>query len=110
MNRKQCTKIFTIGIALYTQVLLANPLSNEEKLSFIRGSVSPCISKNIIAQNITAKDDRQLIENYCTCHASTMASIITREEMIAVNRGSIPKSFESKILQARQQCIQQTKK
>ena len=110
MNRKQCTKIFTIGIALYSQVLLANPLSNEEKLSFIRGSVSPCISKNIIAQNITAKDDRQLIENYCTCHASTMASIITREEMIAVNRGSIPKSFESKILQARQQCIQQIKK
>jgi hypothetical protein len=110
MNRKLCTKIFTIGIALYSQVLLANPLSNEEKLSFIRGSVPPCISKNIIAHNTTSSDDKRLIENYCTCHASTMASIVTREEMISVNKGSIPKSFESKILQARQQCIQQIKK
>ena len=27
-----------------------------------------------------------------------MASIVTREEMIAVNRGSIPKSFESTLV------------
>lgn len=106
MNSKLCSKIFSIGVVFYSQALLANPLSNEEKLSFIRGSVSPCISKNIIAQNITSLDDKRLIENYCTCHASTMASIVTREEMISVNRGSIPKSFESKVIQARQQCIQ----
>ena len=100
-------KKFAILLWLFSTHVIAIPLTDQEKLSFIRGSVPGCVSKNVLAQNISQDADRRLIENYCSCHASTVASIATREEMNQVVKGVVPGSFAQKVQQAREQCIRQ---
>ena len=85
----------------------STPLTDSEKLDFVRGSVPGCVSKNVIAQNITSSQDKKLMEQYCTCQAVTMTAISTREEMKEVNAGRIPQSFTDNIKRAREQCITQ---
>ena len=85
--------------------ILATPLSDAEKLAFMRGSIPGCISKNVIAQNITLQEDKKLIESYCSCQASTVASIVTKEEVTQISKGIVPISFPSKVQLAREQCI-----
>jgi len=100
-------KKFAILLWLFSAYVIATPLTDQEKLGFIRGSVPGCVSKNVLAQNISQEADRRLIESYCSCHASTVASIATREEMNQVVKGVVPGSFAQKVQQAREQCIKQ---
>ena len=100
-------KKFAILLCLLSANVIATPLTDQEKLGFIRGSVPGCVSKNVLAQNISQDADRKLIESYCSCHASTVASIATREEMNQVVKGVVPASFSQKVQQAREQCIKQ---
>ena len=101
INLIKCTGLFLL---LFSSALKAAELTAQEKLDFIRGSVSPCISKNSIGKTLTASE-LSVIKTYCSCHASTMASIATREEMAQVSKGSIPSSFSNKVAQARESCI-----
>ena len=97
INLIKCTGLFLL---LSSSALKAAELTAQEKLDFIKGSVSPCISKNSISKTLTASE-LSVIKTYCSCHASTMASIATREEMAQVSKGSIPSSFSNKVVQAR---------
>jgi hypothetical protein len=100
-NFIKCTVLFLL---LFSSALKATELTPQEKLDFIKGSVSPCISKNSIGKTLAASE-LSVIKTYCSCHASTMASIATREEMAQVSKGSIPSSFSNKVVQARESCI-----
>lgn len=98
------TNYIFILLAVFSSALNASELTPQEKLDFIRGSVAPCISKNRIGKTLT-NSELSVIKTYCSCHASTMASIATREEMAQVSKGSIPSSFSNKVVQARESCI-----
>jgi len=100
-NFIKCTVLFLL---LFSSPLKATELTPQEKLDFIKGSLSPCISKNSTGKTLTASE-LSVIKTYCSCHASTMASISTREEMAQVSKGSIPSSFSNKVVQARESCI-----
>lgn len=91
-------------MSLFSGALNAAELTGREKLDFIKGSVAPCISKNSIGKTLN-NSELSVIKTYCSCHASTMASIATREEMAQVSKGSIPSSFSNKVVQARESCI-----
>ena len=101
INFIKCTVLFLL---LFSSALKATELTAQEKLDFIKGSVSPCISKNSIGKSLTTSE-LSAIKSYCSCHASTMASIITREELAQISKGSVPTSFSNKVVQARESCI-----
>ena len=83
----------------------ATPLTEQEKIDFIKSSVPSCVSKNVVAQKITSSDDKKLIQKYCVCQATTMTAISTREEMLELNSGKVPKSFADNVIKARDECV-----
>ena len=100
-------KYFTILLGLFPIYSFTTPLTNGERLAFIRGSVPGCVAKNTLAQNINQEADKKIIESYCECQATTTASMATREEMYQVKSGVVPNSFSQKVQQARDRCIKQ---
>jgi hypothetical protein len=83
----------------------AAPLTENEKLAFMRGSVSSCIAKNNIALQPRDPGQRNTIQLYCTCHASTVAGMVTKQELNQISRGIVPDTFPAKVQRARENCL-----
>ncbi len=92
-------------LILFAGYANAAPLTDQEKIEFIKSSVPSCVSKNIVAQKITSADDKKLIQKYCTCQATVMTAISTREEMKEVVAGRVPKTFANNVKRAQDECI-----
>ncbi len=101
VNFIKCIFFFSI---FCSSALKAAELTAQEKLDFIKGSIPPCISKNSIGKTLS-NSELSVIKTYCSCHASTMASLTSREELTQMSKGSIPSSFSNKVVQARESCI-----
>lgn len=91
--------------AIKTSFAHAAPLTENEKLAFMRGSVSSCIAKNNIALQSKDPGQRNAIQSYCTCHASTVAGMATKKELSQISRGIVPDTFPAKVQRAREECL-----
>jgi hypothetical protein len=84
--------------------VFATPLSSKEKLDFVRSASASCIAKQNANRNLSAKE-KDGINLYCTCHASTLSSLVTTEELLEFSKGLTPSQFSTKVAEARKQCI-----
>jgi hypothetical protein len=100
-------KIFSILIfaSSYASLAFSTPMTEQEKLDFIRGHFPSCIAKNNANKELTS-DQKVGIENYCSCSGSVMASLITREELQEVAKGILPTTMLPKAREAQQACIE----
>ncbi len=78
------TKCIFIFLVFFSGTLKATELTAQEKLDFIKGSATTCISKNNFGKTLT-NSQLSVIKIYCYCHGSTMASFATREEVAQVS-------------------------
>jgi hypothetical protein len=101
---------FNIAVGLLIFITLvkatfATPLSPQEKIEVMRGEIPSCVAKHSFNRNLT-KDQKAGLEAYCNCHASVMASNITKEEMVAVSKGVVPNSLPPKVKEAQARCLE----
>ena len=97
-------KFFLIVYFFICHYAFATPISSQDKLDFQRSSVPSCIAKQNSSRSLSASEKDGVVL-YCNCHASVMASLVTKEEMIEISKGKLPSTFEPKIVEARKQCI-----
>jgi hypothetical protein len=104
-QKKSMNKALSLLLIMYISTSQAvTPLLPQEKLDFIKSGMAACISKNSMGR-LLSSDERGGLQNYCSCHASVMASYTTREDLSQISKGRLPGTFHVKVSQARDECV-----
>ena len=103
MKASKLSILITSLCFIFTQVQ-ATPLTAQEKTKVTAELKQVCIASHQAAGLYSTGYEKKGAEDFCNCRPSATAELMTREEVAAIENGSMPNTAETKAKSAGDSC------